>query len=220
MLRFGDVFFLLGLYLFWGAGVNARVDADGTYTAVSLTPEEKDVFLNAHNELRSNVDPEAANMMFMNWDKSLALMAQAWSAKCIWDHGQPTPNISPFTSLGQNMYLITGYGNRPSGRAVSTFWYNENRHYTFETDACSGVTCDHYTQLVWAKSRSLGCGMAFCKSVSNTKWRDVWIVTCNYGPRGNTAGHKPYKPGPKCSKCKSGFGECYNGLCRAPDSHH
>ncbi|XP_022106656.1 multiple epidermal growth factor-like domains protein 11 [Acanthaster planci] len=220
MLRVGAVFVVVELCLSWGTGVNAQVDANGTYMAVNLTQEEKDVFLGAHNELRAKVDPEAANMMYMKWDESLALMAQAWSAECIWEHGQPTPNISPFTRLGQNLYLITGYGNRPSGKAVSTAWYNEIRHYTFETGACeSGKACGHYTQLAWATSYALGCGMDFCESADKTDYDNVWIVTCNYGPTGNVGGLKPYKPGPNCTKCDSGVGECYNSLCRLCSDH-
>ncbi|XP_038075979.1 peptidase inhibitor 16-like [Patiria miniata] len=216
----GAVLFFPGLLLLLLSvtGANAQVDFNGTYVPVNMTQEEKDLFLDVHNELRAKVDPEAANMVFMKWDEPLAEMAQAWSAECVWGHGQTEPNITPFKQIGQNLYRISGYGNRPSGRAVSQAWYNEISWYTLETNACQeGKVCGHYTQLAWANSHFLGCAMYFCENATGdgrVQYNNVWIVTCNYGPAGNVRSLKPYKPGPNCTKCDSGVGECYNSQCR------
>jgi hypothetical protein len=48
--------------------------------------------------------------------------------------------------------------------------------------------CGHYTQVVWRKTRELGCGYATCK-------RDGFLVefwACNYSPAGNVRGQEPY----------------------------
>ena len=78
-------------------------------------------------------------------------MAQQWSEMCIFDHGQPTPNLSPEfgDGIGQNLFLSTGSNKtRPSVEGVVNAWFNEIRYYTYETGECQeGKPCGHYTQV-------------------------------------------------------------------------
>ena len=48
----------------------------------------------------------------------------------------------------------------------------------------SPQSCGHYTQVVWANTLSVGCGVAVCPTGT--------IVVCNYAPPGNYVGEKPY----------------------------
>ncbi|KAJ8042198.1 GLIPR1-like protein 1 [Holothuria leucospilota] len=144
-------------------------------------------------------------------------MAQDWSDGCVFEHGNPT-NISPFSSVGQNLWLGTGSESAPpDGTGPTQSWYNEVQYYTFDTTECSSV-CGHYTQVVWASSYAVGCGRTFCSTVTwddgANVWNNAWLVTCNYGPAGNYAGAQPYTEGSSCSQCDSGVGQCYNNLCR------
>ncbi len=87
---------------------------------------------------------------FQVWDDTLATMAQQWSDTCTWGHGQPD-NISPFSSLGQNLY-IQGYGSQSSrvdgGGAVQA-WYDEDQFFTYDTNTCqTNQVCGHYTQVI------------------------------------------------------------------------
>ena len=72
-------------------------------------------------------------------------MAQQWSETCYFGHGQPD-NISPFSSLGQNLWLGTAGNTPPDGTGAVQAWYNEVQYYDYNTTECSYV-CGHYTQV-------------------------------------------------------------------------
>ncbi|XP_030828317.1 uncharacterized protein LOC589695 [Strongylocentrotus purpuratus] len=182
--------------------------------STSFSAEEIQGILDRHNLLRGQVSPEAANMEFMSWDDDLASMAQDWSDECLWEHGNPT-NISPFSSVGQNLWL--GTGSQPDGVGPTQSWYNEDQYYDYDTHSCSDV-CGHYTQVVWDDTYAVGCGRTFCSSVSNG-WTNAYIVTCNYGPAGNYNGVRPYTTGSSCTQCASGIGQCYDNQCRLCSEH-
>ena len=58
-------------------------------------------------------------------------------------------------------------------------WGAESADYDSRLDTCTpGRQCGHYTQLVWARTKDVGCGMAVCPSRGQ-----VWV--CNYRPAGN-----------------------------------
>ncbi|XP_071958419.1 GLIPR1-like protein 1 [Antedon mediterranea] len=176
----------------------------------NLTAEEIQTVLDKHNELRSQVSPEASDMKYMSWDDDLASMAQEWSDGCVFEHGQPT-NISPFDPVGQNLYSSgASASNRPNLASATQAWYNEDQYYNYDTRECSDV-CGHYTQVVWADSYALGCGLTFCTN--------KWILTCNYGPAGNYNRH-PYVSGPSCTECSSGSNQCYENQCRPCSEHN
>ncbi len=77
----------------------------------------------------------------------------------------------------------------------------------------SGAACGHYTQMVWGKTRYLGCGWARCPDWG---WDDIYLV-CNYAQAGNTGG-TPYSKTtppttPVCSRCEADLHECTDSLC-------
>nr|XP_054748344.1 uncharacterized protein LOC129253930 isoform X1 [Lytechinus pictus] len=205
----------------WHSG-EPRDDADGDdesqhrrKRSTSFSADEIQGILDRHNLLRGQVSPEASNMEFMIWDDDLASMAQDWSDECLWEHGNPT-NISPFSSVGQNLWL--GTGSQPDGVGPTQAWYDEDQYYDYDDHSCSHV-CGHYTQVVWASTYAVGCGRTFCSSVSNG-WSNAYIVTCNYGPAGNYNGVRPYLSGSSCTQCDSGIGECYENKCRLCSEHN
>ncbi|XP_041456682.1 cubilin-like [Lytechinus variegatus] len=183
----------------------------------SLSSEMKQVFLNAHNDFRSQVNsPTAANMVQMEWDDSLAEMAQGWSDQCTFGHGNP-PNISPYSWVGQNIWAGSGTGWDHYGMIED--WYNEVSDYNYQTNSCTGI-CGHYTQVVWAESTHVGCAITTCTTVQNLGWSPATILVCNYGEGGNYVGQKPYVSGPPCSQCPSSHPICVNGkLCAAEGSN-
>ncbi|XP_071959401.1 cysteine-rich venom protein latisemin-like [Antedon mediterranea] len=182
--------------------------------STDFSTSEAQAILDKHNELRSQVSPEAADMKFMEWDDDLASMAQEWSDGCSFAHGQPD-NISPFEPVGQNLWLGS---YQPNGLEAAQAWYNEVSDYDYDTDGCEpGRVCGHYTQVVWADSYAVGCGLTFCESTPQGQ-SDVWLLTCNYGPAGNY-NRQPYVSGPSCTECSSGSDECYENQCR-PCSEH
>jgi len=184
----------------------------------SLTPQERSQVVDHHNALRAQEG--ASNMQMMSWSDFLASLAETWAAGCDWRHGQPPLGDDPqYTSIGQNLFATTSSSVNLTGAIQS--WYDENAYYSYETLACAdGQMCGHYTQVVWATSRHVGCAYHPCQPLRGSFSKATYLV-CNYGPAGNYAGAKPYTKGPACSQCGSGAGWCSkdglcNGECRAP----
>ncbi|XP_062587657.1 GLIPR1-like protein 1 [Saccostrea cucullata] len=167
------------------------------------TSAQRDL-LQAHNEMRIS-EKGAADMKMMKWSKELADVAQKWANTCREGHN-PRRKSRYFRNLGENIYRST---NRASARDVIRSWYSEKSQYNFYSNHCSGV-CGHYTQVVWADSEYLGCGVAYCRNLF--RGRGGYNYVCNYGPAGNWIGRKPFTPGKQCSRCQRGYG-CYKGLC-------
>ncbi|XP_072024191.1 uncharacterized protein [Amphiura filiformis] len=191
-------------------------------TVLAFTASQAQEIVDLHNTFRGSVRPEASNMEYMKWDNDLARMAMRYSQRCHWGHGHVI-NVSPYSSVGQNLW-IQGLSNRnavPRASGAVNAWHNEARNYNFNTHECAAPhQCGHYTQLVWAETTSLGCGLSFCPRTSNWTHSDSWIMTCYYGPAGNYIGVRPYVSGPSCTQCKSEVGQCYNNMCRLCSDHN
>lgn len=121
-----------------------------------LTDSEEIAMLDKHNELRGTVasgnqadQPSATDMRKMYWSDELALVAQNYADKCIFEHNPNKNNEqNTFGVVGENLFMTTG-GFDPTGSIQA--WYNEVGGYTYSDRSCSGV-CGHYTQVVSTKS--------------------------------------------------------------------
>ncbi len=137
-----------------------------------------------HNQVRATVDVPP-----LTWDPDLAAIAQAWADSCT-DNDAPiglidhNPNRSDTYPgyVGENVYGSSGTAT-PDG-AVSA-WAAEAADYDYDTNTCSAV-CGHYTQLVWATTEKLGCGISNCSGLTYGN-----SIVCDYSPGGNTGG-RPY----------------------------
>ncbi|XP_061865104.1 peptidase inhibitor R3HDML isoform X2 [Colius striatus] len=114
-----------------------------------LSPQDASVILDYHNEARAQVSPPAANMEYMVWDERLARAAEAWAARCLWDHGPP----QLMKYVGQNLSIHSGRYRSVTDMVKS--WHQEKQHYSFPhphecnprcPSKCSGSVCSHYTQ--------------------------------------------------------------------------
>merc|ERR1712002_1016624 len=166
----------------------------------------KDVIVKVHNELRNKVamgnetngaQPQAANMRKMVWDDELADIAQRWTDQCKFGHddnrntcdgqyvgqnafwGASSAKMSPYSALGV------------SEDAVRT-WYNEVKSPGFDSSHVSPFVFDygagHYTQVVWADSARVGCGLRYYKDGG---WF-AFLINCNYAVGGNMQGADMY----------------------------
>jgi len=162
--------------------------------AQPLTQQQISSIVNRHNILRSREG--AANMKLMVWNTSLASEAANWAARCQYGH-----STEP---VGQNIFTTTAH--RADISVATQRWYNQKKHYNINSKRCRPQRmCGHYTQVVWANTDIVGCGVHRCPQFT--------YVVCNYLPAGNVYKHLPYKKGPACSKCASGAGWCKNKLC-------
>ena len=129
--------------------------------------------LAAHNAVRSRVAVPP-----LVWSDQLAEVAQDWAKHLI-----ATGSFShrPDNSYGENLYSISGGTASPA--QVVGYWAAEARGYDLRSNTCAGV-CGHYTQVVWEKTRAVGCAIA------TDRRREVWV--CNYDPPGNVVGYRPY----------------------------
>ncbi|XP_013420597.1 uncharacterized protein LOC106180958 [Lingula anatina] len=160
-------------------------------------------------------------MTRMVWDDDLANCdAQAYANRCIWAHGTVDLTGCPYDFStpqyrGQNLWARTAFSaQKPTNLATNVVdsLHAENQYYNYASNTCNdGKVCGHYTQLVWANSYRLGCGIAYCTTGSPfAQSQNWWNVVCHYFPGGNYQGQKPYKSGQGCSQCPSGSGGCSN----------
>ncbi len=165
-----------------GAGAGGPGNGGSTGSA-SNEPAELNGITAAHNEARASVVPAAATPLTpLTWDAGIAATAQAYAENCVFEHsgGQ----------YGENLYANTG---TTTPQEVVAGWVSEVADYDYASNSCSGV-CGHYTQVVWADSLRLGCGVAICDASSSPfgsgqSWQN-WV--CNYDPPGNFIGEQPY----------------------------
>jgi len=166
--------------------------------AQPLTQKQISEIVDRHNVLRSREG--AADMKLMVWSTELESMAVSWTARCTMDH--PSKKVhTEYKGIGQNIYTKGLRSGVPSAkRYIDVLWYKDEKP--------SG---GHYTQVVWANSGQVGCGVHRCPG--------GFFVACNYSPGGNLMYKgkrlKPYIKGSWCSKCANGAGWCKNKLCNS-----
>lgn len=153
----------------------AAPDGDG------LTREQADEIVRAHNAWR-----QRAGTLPLRWAADLAARAQARAGHlaangCVIEHGLLPDDV------GENLYHAGPL--RAEGREDELFvvtptqvvdaWGAESADYSPVRDTCAwNRQCGHYTQIVWATTNAVGCGMSVCPTRGQ-----VWV--CNYRPRGN-----------------------------------
>jgi hypothetical protein len=144
-------------------------------TPAGMNAESIAEMLRAHNELRS-----ARKIRPLKWSASLAESAQQW-AEHLAAIGVMQHNLELRT--GQNLYVIHGATTRPA--LVVRRWAEESRDYREPEKYCRlGAICGHFTQIIWAETEEVGCGVA------SGERGQFWV--CYYLPPGNVVGEKPY----------------------------
>jgi pathogenesis-related protein 1 len=127
----------------------------------------------AHNDVRAKV-----GVAPLRWSPALARHAQSWADRLA-SKGCPLEHRRT-DAYGENLFWSSAAAT-PS--EVVDEWAAESSRYDHRKNSCKGV-CGHYTQVVWAATRTLGCGMARCGAA------ELWV--CNYDPPGNVVGQPPY----------------------------
>jgi len=198
----------------------------GTPGERGLLPQEQGEVLDYHNRLRSRVargltsQPPAGNMRQLQWDQELARVAQRLADQCKFAHDCPDCRRVARFKVGQNLYqsFTTRTGRGVNWRAAVDSWFNEIdqfptssvHRYRFSPET------GHYSQLVWAETDRIGCGVTqFKKGRFNAR-----LYVCNYGTTGNIVRRPVYRQGSACSSCPCAT-ECstsYPGLCAPSNS--
>lgn len=209
------------------AGPSAECAAKTEFRQLSAAG--KTAILDKHNELRRKVakgeetngingaQPAAANMKKMVWNEELEAVAQRWADQCKFGHDEKREKLDG-TYVGQNAYW-GGNSQQETETQVqggmtkaAQSWYDEVSNPGFDSASINPFVfsygAGHYTQVAWADTEELGCGMVYYKG---TQYYETLIV-CNYAKGGNYGGAEMYKLGAACSACPSGY-TCDDGLC-------
>ncbi|KAK0041441.1 GLIPR1-like protein 1 [Biomphalaria pfeifferi] len=158
-------------------------------TKLRFTAREAIDLVNLHNKLRA--DEHGLVMLNISWNSDLENNAQNHANKCDFSHSSQAyrSNVGNFSYVGENLYAIGG--SSPSTSNIVETWYREKSNYDYGDNSCSGA-CGHYTQIVWAETTAVGCGIAYCSTITNSKITNGYLVVCQYGPGGNISGKRPY----------------------------
>ncbi|CAA94344.1 SCP domain-containing protein [Caenorhabditis elegans] len=180
--------------------------------------------INAHNTLRSKIakgtyvakgtqKSPGTNLLKMKWDSAVAASAQNYANGCPTGH-------SGDAGLGENLYWYWTSGSlgdlNQYGSAASASWEKEFQDYGWKSNLMTidlfNTGIGHATQMAWAKSNLIGCGVKDCGRDSNGL--NKVTVVCQYKPQGNFINQYIYVSGATCSGCPSGTScETSTGLC-------
>ncbi|MFN0200606.1 MAG: CAP domain-containing protein [Bacteroidia bacterium] len=144
----------------------------------ALTQAQINDFLNSHNAIRAEVGVAA-----LTWNENIAAYATKWAEElakkkgCKLDH-------RPNGKYGENLYQGGDELLAKPSEAVY-FLAEEKKQYNRDVISDANMEAWHYTQIIWAKSTEIGCGLATCPTKKQV------VVVCNYNPMGNITGDNP-----------------------------
>ncbi|XP_008063345.1 cysteine-rich secretory protein 1 [Carlito syrichta] len=184
----------------------AKVQFDKLLTEMENVQEE---IVNVHNTLRRGVVPSAGNMQKMSWSEEAAQNARIYSKYCDATESNPLERRLANTFCGENMHVAS---YPVSWSHVIGVWHSESKNFKYgQWTSDDDIMTDHYTQIVWATSYLIGCGIASCRQ----KGLPRYLYICHYCHEGNypETKNQPYKTGTPCEECPH---DCEDKLCTNP----
>lgn len=147
-----------------------------TFTTAGPEPDDSlpGDMLTAHNDIRARM-----GVAPLEWSDRLAVQAQDWANHLL---RQEQFYHRPHQRYGENLFEIMSHRGASAADVVNV-WADEARDYDYSGNRCRGM-CGHYTQIIWAGTREVGC------AVAREPLHEVWV--CNYNPPGNWVGERPY----------------------------
>ncbi len=141
---------------------------------------DEQAWLNAHNEARI-----AFGTAPLKWSPKLTREARAWAEHLARTNTMRHSNQDERARTGENLWMGTAGYFSPS-RMIGYF-VDEQRYFRsgyFPQVSRTGNWADvgHYTQIVWADTREVGCAKA-------SNGRNDFLV-CRYYPGGNVIGER------------------------------
>lgn len=173
--------YLFGLLAALAAGLGPGAPAEQTGSA--FTEAEADALVREHNGARDKVGVK----QHVTWSKDLAKYAQEWA-----DHIAQTGKFEHRRQPKYGESLAAGPAERYGAAEAAAAWLREKGAYDAGKREPGKV--GHYTQVVWSRTTRIGAGKAVLKAGPMKGWT---VVVCNYDPRGNVRGQRPYPEGPE-----------------------
>ncbi|EKM59284.1 uncharacterized protein PHACADRAFT_86217, partial [Phanerochaete carnosa HHB-10118-sp] len=129
---------------------------------------EIQAYLDSHNSIRSQHGASP-----LTWSDDLASSALSWAEGCQFTHSDGA--LGPF---GEN--LAAGTGSFTTSAAVDAATTVDPANPTFT----------HFTQMVWKATTQVGCGVASCNNIFDSKFGPATYHVCLYNPVGNVIGQE------------------------------
>ncbi|KAM3173476.1 hypothetical protein ACTXT7_012428 [Hymenolepis weldensis] len=141
--------------------------------------KDKQELLDLQNQYRREVaegrvpnQPGSSKIKDLKWNTELEASAQRHADRCQFQHDSSADRkTAEWWWVGQNIAYSSSIAQNVK------MWFEEYKDYNYSYNYCSGV-CGHYTQLVWANTTDVGCGVSKC---SFSGFNAIFVV-CNYGP--------------------------------------
>lgn len=144
-------------------------------TATSaLSKDEIQGLVDSHNRWRARY-----NCPPLTWSEELACFAQEW-ANALGERGMQMQHRSP-NEYGENLYWCSG--KSANATEVVDAWGSEVEFYD-EAKNNWWPKAGHFSQVIWHDTTHVGGG------VIRKADQEIWV--CNYNPRGNWTGERPY----------------------------
>lgn len=196
-----------------------------------LSMDQRQRILYYHNAYRNKLAagnlsmfPSAGNMKEIVWDYDIENFVQSQL-----NEGKKSflkeerKKAMPYGPKGENFFefvqpqignFFEGFFNTTS---VIEMWFQESSRYIHPIDNFTLFTSPHFTQMAWAETEKIGCGIVECVRHYGNRFApyDVQIVVmnCNYYPEGNVKGKPIYEKGEPCSLCGGKCSMKYRYLC-------
>ncbi|XP_049821374.1 scoloptoxin SSD43 isoform X1 [Aethina tumida] len=198
-----------------------------------LIPIDSNLIETLHNRLRDHIasgkakvgfsPSSASNMNMLQWSDWLARMAQKWVSCCVQLNDKMQYDPEKSNLIGQNILTITT-NHTPDEEILILHWYKQVKNIkesdvkNFTTVVNSHGKIGQYSQLMWAKTRQVGCAMASYSEITPEgiiTGNKLFRFVCNYTPTGNVFGEPIYLINSSpCSKCPNGCDVVMKNLCK------
>lgn len=142
-------------------------------------PEER-IWLDAHNAERAEF-----GVAPLRWNADLAREAQSWARRLARSERLEHSTREQRNNAGENLWM--GTARRYSPQAMIEPFVREKQYFRageFPRVSTTGDWSDvgHYTQIVWAETREVGCARAPGARFD--------VLVCRYYPAGNVIGQR------------------------------
>ncbi len=155
--------------------------------AAQSSPQD---FLDAHNAARRG---EGADLPDVAWSTTLQAFAESYVAQLAATTCSLAHSNSEDLGYGENLYGPAAAGSSAATAAGAVGkWMEEKADYVYSSNTCTRealLECGHYTQVVWSRTTQIGCARV---TGCNINGRSSTLIACNYNPRGNINGKRPY----------------------------
>lgn len=154
----------------------------GTNPALADKPRSVDEqeWLTAHNEARQTFGTAP-----LGWSSELSREAKAWAEHLARTNTMRHSSQDERDRTGENLWMGTaGYFSpaRMIGYFVEEQRYFRSGYFPEVSNTGNWADVGHYTQIVWAETREVGCAKA-------SNGRNDFLV-CRYYPAGNIVGQR------------------------------